>query len=221
MPLLSVIVPAYNEESNIHVLIKRVATALSDVDYELIIVDDGSSDNTANVVKKFENIYPVRCIRHRTNMGKIEALKTGIQVAKGKYIAFLDADMEYPPEALPSMLQKALQGHDIVIAVRVDTRPIHRRIVGSGARLLARLLIPKLRRFKDPTTEMIIVKRDLILKASLKNYIKPFIPLLLIAENPAETVIQLSRRVCGKSGFKVKWIFMYIHELLDLLFQRT
>ncbi len=221
MPLLSVIVPAYNEEANIPILINRVAKALSGVDYELIIVDDGSYDNTASAVKKFENTHPVRYVRHENNMGKIEALKTGIQVAKGEYIAFLDADMEYPPEALPLMLQKALQGYDLVMAVRVDTRPIHRRVVSSGARLLAKLLIPKLRKFKDPTTEMIIVKKDLILKIPLKKYIKPFMPLLLIAENPAEIVIQLNRRAGGESSFKIEWIFMYIHELIDLLLQRT
>ncbi|MFZ8838511.1 MAG: glycosyltransferase family 2 protein [Pyrobaculum sp.] len=216
MSLLSVIVPAYNEETNIPILIERVTKALSGVDYELIIVDDGSIDNTADVAKKLEDRHPIRVIRHEHNKGKIEALKTGLQAARGEFIAFLDADMEYPPEALPTMLQKAIQGHDLVVAVRVDTRPFHRRIVSSGARHLAKLVIPKLRRYKDPTTEMILAKRDLILQIDLKNYIKPYIPVLLAAKNPAEVEIRLSCRSGGKSSFRLKWILIYLYELLDL-----
>ncbi len=220
MPLLSVIVPAYNEESNIPTLVERVAKALSGIDYELIIIDDGSIDNTADVAKKFEDKYPIRIIRHERNKGKIEAIKTGLQAARGEFIAFLDADMEYPPEALPTMLQKALQGHDLVVATRVDTRPLHRRIVSSGARFLAKLLFAKLRRYRDPTTEMVLIRRELCSRYKLKNYIKPFIPLLLIAEKPAEIEIQLGLRNSGKTSFRVKWIFMYFYELLDLIIKQ-
>ncbi len=220
MPLLSVIVPAYNEESNIPTLVERVAKALPGIDYELIIIDDGSIDNTADVAKKFEDKYPIRIIRHERNKGKIEAIKTGLQAARGEFIAFLDADMEYPPEVLPAMLQKALQGHDLVVAVRVDTRPLHRRIVSSGARFLAKLLFAKLRKYRDPTTEMVLIRRELCQRYKLKNYIKPFIPLLLIAEKPAEIEIQLELRSSGKSSFKIKWISMYIYELLDLIFSK-
>jgi dolichol-phosphate mannosyltransferase len=217
MPLLSVIVPAYNEEINIPILIERVTKALSGIDYELIIVDDGSIDNTTEVAKKFEDKYPIRVIRHERNKGKIEALKTGLQAARGEFIAFLDADMEYPPEALPAMLQKALQGHDLVVATRVDARPLRRQIVSSGARFLAKLLFARLRRYRDPTTEMVLIRRELCSRYKLKNYIKPFIPLLLIAEKPAEIEIQLVPRSSGKSSFRVKWIFMYFYELLDLI----
>ncbi len=217
MPLLSVIVPAYNEESNIPTLVERVAKALSGIDYELIIIDDGSIDNTADVAKKFEDKYPIRVIRHEHNKGKIEALKSGLQAARGEYVAFLDADLEYPPEVLPAMLQKALQGHDLVVAVRVDTRPLHRRIVSSGARFLAKLLFAKLRRYRDPTAEMVLIRRELCSQYKLKNYIKPFIPLFLIAEKPAEIEVQLASRSSGKSSFKIKWIFMYLYELLDLI----
>jgi dolichol-phosphate mannosyltransferase len=220
MPLLSVIVPAYNEESNIPILVERVAKALSGIDYELIIIDDGSIDNTADVAKKFEDKYPIRIIRHECNKGKIEAIKTGLQAARGEFIAFLDADMEYPPEALPTMLQKALQGHDLVVTTRVDTRPLHRRIVSSGARFLAKLLFAKLRRYRDPTTEMVLIRRELCSRYKLKNYIKPFIPLLLIAEKPAEIEIQLGLRSSGESSFRVKWIFMYLYELLDLIIKQ-
>jgi dolichol-phosphate mannosyltransferase len=220
MPLLSVIVPAYNEETNIPILIERVTKALSSIDYELIIVDDGSIDNTADVAKKFEDKHPIKVIRHERNKGKIEALKTGLQAAGGKFIAFLDADMEYPPEALPTMLQKALQGHDLVVATRIDTRPLHRRIVSSGARFLAKLLFAKLRRYRDPTTEMVLIRRELCSQYKLKNYIKPFVPLFLIAEKPAEIEIQLAFRSSGKSSFKIEWIFMYFFELLDLIIKR-
>jgi dolichol-phosphate mannosyltransferase len=220
MPLLSVIVPAYNEESNIPTLVERVAKALSGIDYELIIIDDGSIDNTTEVAKKFEGKHPIRVFRHEHNKGKIEALKTGLRAARGEFIAFLDADMEYPPEALPTMLQEAMQGHDLVATIRVDSRPFYRRVVSSGARCLAKLLISKLRKYKDPTTEMILTKRDLILQMNLKNYIKPFIPILLAAKKPAEVKIQLNYRTGGESSFRLKWMLNYIYELLDLLVKK-
>jgi len=194
-----IIMLAYNEVTNIPILIERVTKALSGIDYELIIADDGSIDNTADVAKKFEDKHPIRVIRHERNKGKIEALKTGLQAARGEFIAFLDADLEYPPEALPTMLQKALQGRDLVVATRVDTRPLHRRIVSSGARVLAKLLFAKLRGYRDPTTEMVLIRRELCSQYKLKNYIKPLVPLFLIAEKPEEIEIQLASRSSGKA----------------------
>ena len=84
---------AYNEETNIPILIEGVIKALSGIDHELNIVDDGGIDNTADVTKKFEDRHPIR-VRHKHNKEKIEALKTGLQDARGEFIAFLNADME-------------------------------------------------------------------------------------------------------------------------------
>jgi len=218
MPRLSVVVPAYNEAENIPILMNKVDKALSGIDCEIIIVDDGSVDNTAEVARNTKTRCVVKVLRHSFNRGKTAALITGIQVAEGEYITFLDADMEYPPEALPIMFQEALRGRDLVVAVRVDPRPFHRRVISSGARILAKILIPKLQRYKDPTSEMVLVKRDLIQAAKIKpKYIKPFIPLLLIAKYPGEVLIKLDTRKKGETSFKIRWIIMYIYELIDLI----
>ena len=108
-----------------------------------------------------------------------------------------------------------------MVVVRDDRRPFHRRIVSSGARFLAKLLFAKLRRYRDPTTEMILIRRELCPLYNNENiYIKPFVPLFLIVEKPAEIEIQLALRSSGKSSFKIKWIFMYFYELLDLIIRR-
>jgi len=67
---------------------------------------------------------------------------------------------------------------------------------------------------------MILIRRELCSRYKMKNYIKPFVPLFLIAEKPTEIEIQLALRSSGKSSFKIKWIFMYFYELLDLIIRR-
>lgn len=217
MTTLSVIVPAYNEEGNIQRLIERVEKSLKGVDHQLIIVDDGSYDKTAEVAGKYAEIYPVKVVRHSKNKGKVEALKTGLRHADGKYVVFLDADLEYPPDAIPQMLNLAIQGHDIVLAQRIDPRPPHRKIISIGARILAKLLIPQARRLKDPTTEMAVIARELADPDLLKHkYIKPLLAFIIRARNPSEIAIKLSIRDVGKSSFSTNWIINYLYELGDL-----
>jgi dolichol-phosphate mannosyltransferase len=215
--LLSVIVPAYNEEPNIPRLVESVEAALRGVDHELIIVDDGSTDKTAEVASRYAEKYPVKVVRHDKNRGKMAAVATGIAHAAGQYLAFLDADLEYPPDPLPEMLRLAQQGHDLVLAARRDPRPIHRRVVSTGARWLAKILIPKLRKLKDPTTELLVVRREMVAPTDIKpHYIKPYLPLILKAKQIAEVTVNLGTRTAGRSTFKLKWIPRYIRELGEL-----
>ncbi|HZY45944.1 MAG TPA: glycosyltransferase family 2 protein [Anaerolineae bacterium] len=122
MSTLSVIIPAYNEEDGIASVIDRVWSIESTlresaVDLELIIVDDGSKDRTAEVVKQYPR---VRLIQHAVNDGYGAAIKTGFNAAAGEYLAFLDADGTYPPEHLPNLYRALIdQQADLVIGSRM------------------------------------------------------------------------------------------------------
>jgi Glycosyl transferase family 2 len=123
MPALSVVIPAYNEEAGIAEIARRVLTiknALLQVgieQLELLVVDDGSRDNTAQRASEVEG---VRLIRHPKNRGYGAALKTGFCQARGELIGFLDADGTYPPEYFPQLCQLALNGTDLVIGSRMS-----------------------------------------------------------------------------------------------------
>ena len=135
MTILSVVIPAYNEENGISEIAKRVlavepALKNAGVDkLELLVVDDGSRDKTAEVAS---SIPGVSLIRHPKNKGYGAALKTGFSKASGELIGFLDADGTYPPEYFPQLCQAALKGTDLVIGSRMagaDSKmPLTRRI---------------------------------------------------------------------------------------------
>lgn len=135
MTTLSVVIPAYNEEKGIAEIAQRVLAVKDSLEavgvgeLELIVVDDGSRDRTAEVA---EQIDGVRLIRHPKNRGYGAALKTGFANARGELIGFLDADGTYPPEYFPQLCTRAMNGSDLVIGSRMageeSQMPITRRI---------------------------------------------------------------------------------------------
>jgi len=122
MSTLSVVIPAYNEEDSIQPVMRRVLAvgpelARMGIALELIVVDDGSADRTAELVAAEPG---VRLLRHKYNSGYGAALKTGFAAASGEWIGFLDADGTYPPEHFPALCRAGLeQGADIVIGSRM------------------------------------------------------------------------------------------------------
>lgn len=136
---LSVVIPAWNEAGGIDDICRRVLAVKSDLvragiaDLEVIVVDDGSSDRTAEIAG---SIAGVSVIEHASNRGYGAAIKTGFRAAKGDLLAFLDADGTYPPEAYPSMVTALLEGDaDLVVGARMGDpesgMPLVRRI-GNG-----------------------------------------------------------------------------------------
>ena len=114
---LSVLIPVYNEMENIREILRRVqATKLAK---EIIVVDDGSSDGTREVLKKLNGRNKVRVILHERNLGKGAALVTGMKEAKGDVLLIQDADLEYDPRDYPALLQPIEEGlADVVYGSR-------------------------------------------------------------------------------------------------------
>ena len=119
--LLSIVVAAFDEEESIPLLIDTVKRALASqsFDYELLIVDDGSSDHTAELVQTFAEADPrIRLIQFSRNFGQQAAITAGLDFAQGDAAAVIDADLQDPPELLPEMVRLHLQGYEIVSAQR-------------------------------------------------------------------------------------------------------
>ena len=120
-PSISCVFPAYNEAENLRTLVPEVLAILAELSaqIEIIVVDDGSRDHTAQVMKILCETYPqVISLTLSRNFGKEAALTAGIEAAYGEVIILMDADGQHPPSLLPLMLQKWEQGSDVVYALR-------------------------------------------------------------------------------------------------------
>jgi len=166
MNVLSVVIPAYNEEGGIAEIVERVLSTRSQLaeagvgDLELIVVDDGSHDRTAAIA----SCYPqVRLIRHTTNRGYGAALKTGFSRARGNLLGFLDADGTYPPEHFAELCKVALnEDADLVVGSRMSgadsEMPLVRRI---GNFIFANLVsLLGNHRVSDSSSGMRVIRRE-------------------------------------------------------------
>ena len=117
---LSVIVPAYNEEETIDEIINRVrAVDLGEVDLEMVIVDDASTDGTPERLKTYRGEAGITVLRHDSNRGKGAAIRTGLDSASGDLVVIQDADLEYDPNDYPRLIKPIIDGDaDVVFGSR-------------------------------------------------------------------------------------------------------
>ena len=119
-PLVSILVPAYGEAATVGEVVRR-ALALEDFDIELLVVDDGSIDGTADAARAAAgDDARLRVLTHERNRGKGAAVRTGIEASRGDIVVIQDADMEYDPRDLPKVLAPLLEGvADVVYGTRL------------------------------------------------------------------------------------------------------
>ena len=155
---LSIIIPTFNEASNVKKLVKRITAILKDNScrYEILFIDD-SQDNTPLILEQLVNEFPVvRTIHRRNKTGLASAVVEGFQHCLGNKIIVMDADLQHPPELLPLML-KRLSEADIVIPSRFVAGGsdgglnVIRKVISWTARTIGRLAIKKLRNISDCT----------------------------------------------------------------------
>lgn len=149
-PYLSVIIPAYNEAQRLHASLERVVAYLDQQPFrsELLVVDDGSTDDTAAIARQYAGERAnVRILRYTMNRGKGHAVRVGMMEADGQLMLLCDADLSTPIEELEKLVDFVAQGHDVVIGSRAlpdsDLRvhqPWLRERLGRSFNLLVRLL---------------------------------------------------------------------------------
>ena len=169
MTSLSVVIPAYNEADGIAEISNRVLAVQPDLEkigvgkLELLVVDDGSKDDTAKIATA---INGVTLIKHPINRGYGAALKTGFSKASGDLIGFLDADGTYPPEYFPELCVPAMDGVDLVVGSRMAGKDSQMPITRRAGNLFFAGLLSFLgrRRISDSASGMRVFKRDVLKK---------------------------------------------------------
>jgi glycosyltransferase involved in cell wall biosynthesis len=132
-PAVSVVIPVYNEEESVDLLCQQLHTALSVLDrsYEIVLVDDGSSDRTWEKLVAQTHVIPhLRVIRFRRNFGQTAAMSAGFHAARGEVIVTLDADLQNDPADIPKLLARMDQGYDVVSGWRKNRKDtfVNRRL---------------------------------------------------------------------------------------------
>jgi dolichol-phosphate mannosyltransferase len=137
MKTISIIVPVYFNELNIDSTVQRLMLLppqRPDINFEFIFVDDGSEDNSLNLLIKYKNLYPksIRIVKLARNFGTMAAIQAGFSVCKGDFAGFIAADLQDPPELFLKMLQEVEKGKKVCLAVRSGRNdPLLQKIFAS------------------------------------------------------------------------------------------
>jgi glycosyltransferase involved in cell wall biosynthesis len=159
----SIVVPIWNEEGNITPLIKRIAATMKSakLTYEIIFIDDRSIDRSASLIKKASKKYPVTYCLKKGAQGKAQSLLEGFEHCRYNSVCMIDADLQYPPEAIAPMIQLLGNETDIVVANRTMSQvTITRKIVGASCRYLTGTLLHGLS--CDIQSGLKVFKKDVI-----------------------------------------------------------
>jgi dolichol-phosphate mannosyltransferase len=164
MPLVSIVVPTYNEAQTVPVLARRLGAAMSGHEWELIVVDDGSPDGTAGVAAGLAPELPVRVVRRPGKLGLASAVMDGWAEAQGHVLVVMDADLSHPPESVPALVEALRAGADMAVGSRyvrgggVVDWPLRRRVVSRVACLMGNALVP----VRDATSGFFAIRREVI-----------------------------------------------------------
>jgi glycosyltransferase involved in cell wall biosynthesis len=175
---ISVVVTVYNEEDNIKPLIERITAALDGTEYEMVYVDDGSSDDTLKILYSMDHPR-LKVVELRKNYGQSSALMAGIEMAEGEYIATMDGDLQNDPSDIPAMLKLAEEGeYDMVAGERANRKDgmFLRKIPSLIANYIIRNTTSV--HLRDYGCALRVFKADLAKELGIYGELHRFIPVL-------------------------------------------
>ena len=228
----SLVIPTYNEGANVREIVRILSEILDGAipqEYELIVVDDDSPDNTWKLAQELTPEYPqLRVMRRQGEKGLSTAVIRGWQVARGEILGVIDADLQHPPEILLQIWEEMERGADLGLASRhvegggVSEWSIIRRFLSRGAQMLGLMILPEvISRLSDPMSGYFMVRRS----AVVGKYLSPVGYKILIEVTArgairwiAEVGYVFRERQAGESKVTWKQYVEYIQHLLRLRF---
>lgn len=218
---LSVVVPVYNEESNAAPLVEGIVEAVRPlgIPFELIVVDDGSSDATVPVLRsKAAQTPELVVVALRRNFGQTPALQAGFDRARGEVIVTLDGDLQNDPRDIPRLLERLEAGADVVSGWRVDRQDamVVRKIPSWLANRLIRLVtrVP----IHDQGCSLKAYRREVIERLSLYSDMHRFIAILTMPHGAAIDEIEVRHhpRVAGESKYGLSRVLKVMADLMTI-----
>lgn len=224
--MISIVVPTFNEKDNIQPLLDRIHAALGKIQHEVIFVDD-SKDETPEVISKIAETDATVVLHHRENeKGLATAVVKGFTLAKGDFVACMDADLQHPPEVLVDMYCAMLAGAHMAIPSRFikggsdGGLNLWRKFVSGTARYIGKFLLPCIRKVSDPTSGLFMIRRELLEGANL-NPIgwKIMIEVLAMCQvkKVLETPYVFHDREAGESKLSTKVTLEYLGQVFHLM----
>lgn len=216
----SLVIPVLNEEESIPELIKKIDQSLKNTAYEIIFIDDGSTDNSYELIKELSKKKDnIRLISFRRNLGKSPALTVGFQKAKGEFVVMMDADLQDDPAEIEKLQKKIDEGYDLVSGWRKERRDSLLKVVSSKFfnSLMSWLFNVKVH---DLNCGLKIMKNDVAKELFLYGGMHRFITIVSkeLGFKVAEASILHHPRIYGKSKYKPTKILTDIPDLMTIYF---
>lgn len=221
MAKVSVVVPVYNEAPNLQPLVDAVCDVLGvGGDWELLLVDDGSTDDTPeNAARLARRIPNVRLLRLARNYGQTQALQAGFDNARGEVLVSMDGDLQNDPRDIPLLLEKLEEGYDLVAGYRKDRqdRWLTRKVPSRAANALIRRLtgVP----IRDNGCSLKAYRRRIVERIHLYSDMHRFIPAMAVAQAGArltEVPVRHHARRAGQSKYGLSRVWKVLADLLTL-----
>src|SRR2546427_2146867 len=217
-PEISVLIPVFNEEGSLPVLYERLARVLKELGrvYEIVFVDDGSTDATPRLLREFAaRDRGVKIVEFSRNFGQHAAIFAGFEEVRGEIVVTLDADLQNPPEEIPSLVAKMEEGYDVVGGWRENRQD-------SAFRRFASLLVNRVTArlvgvdFHDYGCMLRAYRRDVVQSVRQCREIHSFIPALAatFARRVAEIRVKHDERAVGRSKYN---FYRLIRLNIDLM----
>lgn len=207
-PYLSIVVPVYNEADNLELLYSRLISTLDQYGkpYEIILVNDGSRDNTESMLNELFKRRPenIRIVHFNGNFGQHMAITAGFERARGDVVITLDADLQNPPEEIPKLVQAIEAGHDYVGSIRKNRQDTWFRRHASRLNNTIRARITGIV-MTDQGCMLRAYKRHIIDAVVASKESSIYIPALAYsyASNPTEIEVEHSSRAAGESKYNL------------------
>ena len=230
-PVLSLIVPTYNEGQNVFELLNRIETLLTSISFEIIIVDDNSPDGTSSIVQNINRKYGnIKVHRRSGKLGLSSAILHGFDRARGNFLAVIDADLQHPPEILPKMYRKISEGYDLVVASRyidggrIEGWKVHRMLISKLATIFVHILFQESRQVKDVMSGCFMIKRRVLTGKELNPIGFKILFEILVKckiKKVAEIPYTFTNRRNGKSNLTLKEMRNFLLHFCRLFFNST
>ncbi len=219
---LSIVITVMNEEENIKPLLETVKNSLAGIDYEVILVDDGSTDKTKQQILEHSDDRTV-LVELRKNYGQSTAMTAGIDYSRGKYVALLDGDLQNDPSDIPAMLELLKrEDWDVVAGNRKNRKDgfILRKIPSRIANALIRRMTGVY--IKDYGCTLKVFKREIAEELGLYGELHRFIPVLAKLQGAKITQVDVKHhaRIHGKSKYGINRTFKVMSDLVLMVFMR-